>query len=182
MNELQKDQRVERARRYWRSGRPLEAGQTIFESVPVSLRHQWAYNILQLAYARFPHDADVEAVLAFAQSPNRWGFGRNSSHHEAHWIVTNVNDHGPELIRCLAAQVGKIVYTAQQYPAPFDHSAGWSLAVVLKQLITEIGDKEFEALSWNTLTNKQFILLENPVFCHPGCPVCLVNGLLPYEP
>jgi hypothetical protein len=143
-------------------------------------RNLWTYKILKIAYLHFPADPKIENVLEFARSPQNWGEGREGRFHEAHRIVDAVNHlTSAPLIFHLATQVGKIVYTAQQYPAPFDHSAGWKIAEILKQIVQQINNSEFEKKAWQTLADEGFIVLEKPIMCHPACPTCAVNGLTP---
>ncbi|MFZ6028557.1 MAG: hypothetical protein ACOYYS_12645 [Chloroflexota bacterium] len=137
-------------------------------------RHVWAYGILKLACSCFPKAEAVETALEFAEYPEKWGYGKDGRAHDAHRIVDAVNPRGDTpIIFQLATQVGKVVYTAQQYPAPFDHGAGWEIAAVLKQIVLSRNDSEFEKLAWATLANRDFISLEKLVACHPGCPICI---------
>ena len=72
---------------------------------------------------------------------------------------------------------GKIVYTAQQFPAPFDHSAGWEIAKYLKEIVLQRNEVECTLKAWSILANPSFIILDKPIMCHPNCPTCLMNGL-----
>src|SRR5512145_1306334 len=117
------------------------AGDLIFETIPVNRRHVWGYEMLKLAYSHVPKDHRVDAVLAFAAHPEKWCTGRESPRsHEAHRIADEVNDYDDSIIFRLATQVGKIVYTAQPYPAPFDHRAGWELVAMLKHIVQQVHD------------------------------------------
>ena len=173
-----KQQILQRARDFWDDGQPYQTGKVIFECIPVDRRHVWAYDILNLAYPYFARDPRVDALLEFARDPLNWGVGQGGRDLEAHRIVCDVNTH-QNLIFCLAAQAGKIVYTAQQYPAPFDHAAGWKIAVALWQIDRKLCDHEFDAQAWSILANQALILLEQPMMCHPACPSCTANGLTP---
>ena len=177
MDKLAKQQVISEAFEYWNAGRLIEAGQTIFESIPVAYRHRWAAEILQVASQRFPKLAEVDAVLEFATTPDKYGRGRESNYSEAHRIVDAVNWRD-SLILKLATQVGKVVYTAQQYPAPYDHNAGWRIVEVLKQIVQQVNDADFAKTAWATLCNEKYIELDKPVMCHPACPVCYTNGLV----
>lgn len=171
MDDKRKRQIIEEASAYWKNDLAFQAGGVIFETIPVHRRHTWAYEILNLAYAHFPKDPRIEAVLEFAEHPQKWD-GDDESTQTAHQIVDEVNRiYGSPIFR-LAVQAGKIVYTAQQYPAPFDHSAGWEIARVLKYITQQLQDPVFEAKAWLALANESFIELEEPVACHPACPTC----------
>jgi len=179
MEKALKQQIIERASVYWKSNQARQTGVVLFETIPVNRRHAWAYEILKLAYSHFPKDPRIDAVLAFAEHPERWGDGRDSRlSREAHRMVDEVNrDYNYPIIFHLATQVGKIVYTAQQYPGLFDHSAGWEIAEVLKQIAQQLDNHEFEVQAWSALANESFIELEEPVMCHPACPTCTMNRL-----
>jgi hypothetical protein len=169
---------IEKARACWDKDQAFLAGGVIFESIPVNRRHIWAYKILELAYSQYPKEAKIETVLEFAKYPEKWGYGKVSRYRQAHMLVDQVNSsYSDPIIFQLAAQVGKIVYTSQQYPAPFDHGAGWEIATILKHIVREIKDNEFEKLAWSVFADADFIVLEEPVMCHPGCPTCIANGL-----
>jgi len=179
MEKALKQQIIERAFADWNSNEARQTGAILFETIPVNRRHVWAYEILKLAYSHFPKDSRIDAVLEFAKHPERWGEGPDSRlSREAHRIVDEVNyRYDYPIIFRLATQVGKIVYTAQQYPAPFDHSAGWEIAQILKQIVQQLDNPEFELQAWSALANESFIELEEPVMCHPSCPTCTMNGL-----
>ena len=180
MNDAFRQQIIQKAWDCWDTNQSFQAGRVIFECIPVNLRHAWSYEILNFAYPHFPRDPKIETVLDFAKHPENWGQGKDGRELEAHCIVRNVNGYGQDdLIFRLAAQVGKIVYTAQQYPAPFDHSAGYKVAEVLKQIVQQVNDQGFGTNAWSTLANEDFILLEEAVMCHPACPTCIANGLTP---
>jgi hypothetical protein len=179
MDAIVRKQIIEKAFAHWTSGQPLDAGRLIFESIPVSRRHSWAYEILKLASTRFPVDARIDAILEFASHPENWGKGRNGRYRDAHRLVDKVNNRfESSLIFQLATQVGKIVYTSQQYPAPFDHSAGWEIANVIWQIVQQLNDPAFKAEAWSKFADEMYLVLEEPVMCHPGCPICRVNGVI----
>jgi len=180
---IARDRIIEKALVYWSGDQAIETGKVIFETIPVNLRHRWAYEILKFAYAYFPNDARIDSVLEFANHPEIWGEGKGGRYMEAHRIVDKVNTRlESSLIFRLATQVGKIVYTAQQFPAPFDHSAGWEIAEILKQIVQQRNDQEFGTVAWSKLVDDKFIALEKPVMCHPVCPICRLNGLTPAYP
>ncbi|MFZ6028181.1 MAG: hypothetical protein ACOYYS_10750 [Chloroflexota bacterium] len=164
MHDELRNQVIEKARAFWDNDQPLQAGAQIFERIPIDRWHVWAYGILKLACSYFPKDAAIETVLEFAEHPEKWGYGREGRTHDAHRIVDTANRRNADpIIFQLATQVGKVVYTAQQYPAPFDHGAGWEIAAVLKQIVQSRNDTEFEKLAWAALANRDFINLEKPV-------------------
>lgn len=178
MKKTHQQQIMREAYQYWITDRPLIAGSLIFESVPVEKRHQWAAEILEFVYLHLPSLLEVDQLLEFAKNPNKWGEGKEGDYHHAHQLVDMVNQRETPLM-ALATQVGKVVYTAQQFPAPFDHSAGAKIATVLKKITQQINTIEFEQEAWKRLCDERFIKLEQLVMCHPACPVCRQNGLVP---
>lgn len=168
MNDSQKKQVIQKAFEFWENGQAFQAGSVIFECVPLDKRHLWAFHILNFAYSIYPRNTDIEAVLEFSEHPEKW----KQHAHEAHKIVDKVNRMG-DLIFDLATQVGKIVYTAQQFPAPFDHNAGWKIAECLKEMVLQKDEVEFTSKAWSVLANPSFIILDKPIMCHSNCPTCL---------
>lgn len=186
MEESLKRQVVHEAQELWNAGHSLEAGKLIFEHIPREHRPAWAAGVLEIARGYFPPSREIEAVLEFAKNPDRWGKGEEGRWREAHRIIDAVNNFPylppepfPQTIVTLAKNVGKVVYNAQGYPAPFDHDAGWEIAETLKQIVQGVNDAEFTARAWATLCCERYIELEAPIMCHPACPVCYVNGLTP---
>jgi hypothetical protein len=177
MDIKRKQKIISDARTFWDNEHLLEAGKLIFESIPVELRHVWAASILEFAYAHFPAVPEIDAILEYARNPDKWSVGKESKYLAARQLVNAVNLHDNSLFE-LATQVGKVVYTAQQYPTPFDHSAGWQIAVALKRLAEQIIDPGLEERAWSILCNQSLLELETPVMCHPGCPLCWQNGLV----
>ena len=166
------------AKQYWVDDQPVEAGRIIFETIPVADRHRWASQILELVLPYFAHSQMVLDVRAFAREPDKWGRGRDSQWQEALQMVRTVGQDTLSAVQQLAYLVGKVVYTAQGYPAPFDHAAGWEIAAALKKVIEMVGEESFAAAAWDTLCDKTFITLETPVMCHPACPLCNQNSLI----
>ncbi len=176
MDDLQRQQIVRKALGLWKNEQPLQAGGIIFECIPVDMRYLWAFDILKFAYSLYPQNIEIDKVLEFAEHPEKWKEGREKLL-EAHRIVDNVN-HSDELILQVATQAGKIIYTSQQFPAPFDHVAGWKIVEYLKEIVRDKKDELLEEKAWEILTNPKYLLLDAPVMCHPNCPSCLNNDLI----
>jgi len=178
MDAALKQQIVQEAREYWDGGQPYQAGRTLFEHIPLESRHTWAYQLLMLARPYFPRDPQVEAILEFTRCPQSWGQGRPDPCDQARRIIHDVDarrSHSP--IFALAAQAGKLSYTAQRYPQPFDHDAGWKLAVPAWHIARKSCDNELAGQLWSALANQGLLLLDLPIMCHPACPTCAANGL-----
>src|SRR5262245_8100389 len=171
------------AEEHWTAGREWEAGKTLFEHIAHADRPRWAAQLLELVSRHIPPAAEIEAVLDLAQHPEHWGEDRR---HAAHVIVDTVNDlqhQFPEplvqQVFALATNAAKVTYNAYGFAAPFDHSAGWEIAVNLKQIVILIQEPAFSAQAWSKLCDAHYITITDPVMCHPGCPSCYVNGLTP---
>jgi hypothetical protein len=164
MDEIWKREIVQKTLELWDAGNALEAGQIIFEHLPRESRPPWAATVLKIAYEQFPPAAAIEAVIEFAEHPDRWGTGAEGRYHEAHQIVDEVNrfpyllpEPFSQTIYTLAKNVGKVVYNAQLYPAPFDHEAGWEIAETLKHIVRGINSDEFAERAWMALCNEKYI-------------------------
>ena len=164
----------------WQTNQAYEASKFIYEHIPRQNRATWAGNILKLAYPHFSPAADIEAVIQFAENANLWSQDRQK---EACSIIDTVNRFPkklptpfPQLIYLLATNVGKVAYNAKHFPAPYDHDAGWQIGENLKQIAQAIASQEFEENAWVQLCNEQFLQLDQPIICHPACPICFYNS------
>lgn len=145
MDEALKSEIIGKAREYWMAGRTQEAGTLIFEHIPVIHRPIWAANVLAVACSDNPTVPEIEAVLDFARNPEQW---RHKTSNEAHgvfnavrWRAINLPSSGQiyDKILSLAEDTAKVTYNAYQYSAPFDHWAGWYIAVNLKHIEEQVG-------------------------------------------
>jgi hypothetical protein len=66
---------IPQAYAHWQSGDLSEAGLILYERVPRKLRPAWAAHILRAASKFVPQTPEIEAVLAFAERPDKWGDG-----------------------------------------------------------------------------------------------------------
>ncbi len=180
MNNKQKQQLIQEAQKLWQTNQAYEASKLIFEYIPREHRATWAGTILKVAYPHFSPDPDIDAIIQFTENANDWSQNRQK---EAMQIVDTVNRFSKrsptpfhQLIYNLAAMVGKITYNAQHLPAPYDHNTGWKIGEILKQIAQGIDSQEFEENAWKQLCNEQFLQLEQPIICHPACPVCFTKS------
>jgi hypothetical protein len=187
MKRVKRRQIVNEARKQWYGGNPAEAGRMIFEYIPRKCRLTWAAGILELVCNYFPSvPHEVAAALDLARNHERWGEGEEGKWKEAHAVVVAAiglslasQDILLTSISTLAMNVGKVVYNARWYPAPFDHSAGWEIAKNLKEIAENVNNPEFMDRAWSTLSNEEYIKLRKPIMCNPNCGVCFANGLSP---
>ncbi len=176
MDDLQKREIIERAKAYWDNNSPLKTGLIIFERIPLEFRPVWAADILAFVYPHLTPMPEVTAALEFASQPDQWPLSRSS---EAHRIFVNISWQQGEFadfysveaqILELAKHMAGITYTARQYPAPFDHHRGWSIVEQLHNITKQIPLDEVKA--WEIVANERYILLDAPISCNPGCPIC----------
>jgi hypothetical protein len=181
MNESQRKHLINEAQELWNANQGLGAGEVIYEHIPRELRSLWAVDILKFVYEYFPPADDIEAVIKFGETPSLWSPDR---YLEAHEIVDVVNrfphqevEPFEQTIYTLAVNVGKVVYNAQHYPAPFDHDAGWQIGKTLKRIEQEIENEGFVERAWKVFCKEQYILLDEPIVCHPACSTCYASSL-----
>ena len=182
MDESMRQKIVWEAQELWRVGRALDAGKLIFERIPIEYLAEWSANILEIALDHFPTSPDIQAVLEFAKHPDAFGKGVDGKWREAHAIIDEVNrlpyllpEPFPQVIFTLATNVGKVVYNAQGYPAPFDYDAGWEIVATLMQIIQGVHDPEFEAKAWSVLCAEKYMKLETPMTNPSFYPEWFIN-------
>lgn len=180
MENQEKQQLIQKAQELWQTNQAYEASRLIYEQIPRHLRAKWAVNILKFAYPHFPPAPDIEEVIQFGENPSLWS---QDNHRDALWIVSTVNRFSrklptpfPQLIYLLAANVGKVTYNAQHYPAPFDHTSGWQIGDNLKLITQALNSQEFEENAWKLFCDEHYLQLTQPIICHPACPVCHYNS------
>ncbi|HEY1014360.1 MAG TPA: hypothetical protein VGE07_16725, partial [Herpetosiphonaceae bacterium] len=158
----------------WACGQATAAGVLLFEHTPRTQRAAWAAAILRVVVPLLPPDPAVAAVLAFASAPDAWGAGAEGNYPAAHHLVATIAcspARTPEAqMRQLAVAVGKVAYTAQQYPAPFDHAAGWEVVGHAWTLSTLLAHPGVERRLWRCAADPAVVTLTAPVRCHPSCP------------
>jgi len=183
VKEVLKHQILQRTRDYWDAGDFLEAGISLFERIPRKHRSTWATNLLKVVYDYSLPSAQIEAVIDFGNNPKQWMDESTDRYREAHAIVEEVNElhfvtEEPlsQAIFTLTKNVGKVIYNAYGYRAPFDHSAGWEIAGDINRVIVLVNDADFSTRVLSVLFDKNYIELEFPIECSNGCPVC--NRLL----
>jgi hypothetical protein len=174
---------LHQAEEHWKAARVWEAGKTLFEHIARADRPRWTAQVLELAYRYIPPAAEIDAVLDLAQHPERWGEDQRRA---AHQIVDAVNDLQQQLpepltqgVFALATNAAKVTYNAYSFAAPFDHSAGWEIVPNIKQIVTLVHEPAFTVQAWSRLCDEHYITITDPIMCHPGCPICYVNGLTP---
>ena len=147
------------ARRLWKDGHALEAGQLIFESLPAETRPRWAARVLRLAVDRTGVQSQaIERAIDIANTPSEWG--------KAHDAFDSLRDKTLELDQqgalspeqtlllehlCLAELVAKVTYSATNPDDEFDEDSGWWIAPCLKHILDFVNDENFSRAAWGAL-------------------------------
>jgi hypothetical protein len=176
MNDEKKNQIIAEARVYWDKGLPFHTGITLFERIPLRYRGRWAAQMLEAAYLHIPPIPEVTAAIEFARTPTMLSEDQGYMAHSVFSALRNLRletsdlDSLSEQIVVLAEHTTGITYTARQYPAPYDHNRGWRIVEEFYVLVKQIPMHEIH--SWSIVANPRYILLDAPVPCNPGCPIC----------
>ena len=159
MNDSDRYLIFEEAKRHWQSGRALDAGRLLFESLEPDARSKLAATILILVTnrtkVRFPA---IVSLLGIANDSTKWT--------EAHRAFSKIREATLELERAqirsrdeeflltqlyLAENVAKVIYNATNPLDPFDEdSASWVIAC-LKCVLDLLHDDAFSSLVLQTL-------------------------------
>jgi hypothetical protein len=153
------DNKAERAAEHWREGRPLEAGELLYQSLPKEVRPTWASKVLKLVVERSDvHFPRIEYLLYIANHPTEWENAhrafdllRDSS---LELLALKSRTHNQQLLLSLlsvAALVAKVTYNATDPSDPFDEDAGCWMAVCLKHVLDVLNDHDFSQSAWLTL-------------------------------
>jgi hypothetical protein len=146
----------QRAREYWESGRPLQAGKMIYENLPKEFRPHWAGNVLDVGRRRFPQVREVDEVYFISCAAPHWERARQAF--EAVRALTLANPAafpGAALLFRLAENTAKVIYNASGGPASYDHNAGWKLVEDLHAMCEFLNDPEFTVEAAKAVLNEQ---------------------------
>jgi hypothetical protein len=168
---------------HWESGDVFQAGVLLYERIPRLLRPQWGAELLEVVSRSIFNAPEIEAVIAFARTPEQWADGLDHKSNAAHNFFDAVRHLTLQIERqekrqpfesvlLLAENVAKVTYNAYRYRAPFDHDAGWWITANLKSIIDTMNNLEFTSVALPALFNEQYVELEAPVRCNPYCGIC----------
>lgn len=154
--------RLRRANEHWLAGRPLEAGEMLFEALPLEVRPKWASGILRLAVQRTGVQfAPIELILQISAHPAEWreaklAFSALRDSTLKLEKIQAINDEEKVLLSLhyLAENVAKVAYNATNPRHPFDKDSGWWVAVCLKNLLEKLRDDDFSQLAWSALCSR----------------------------
>jgi hypothetical protein len=131
------------ARSAWDSGKDLDAGQLIFESLTTDEQVAWAEGVLRACVTRGHSIPEIDQVLALVQDQSAWKAG-----HEAFRAVrklTLIVEASPERVDSalhhlllIAELVAKVAYNATQPIDPFDEDSGWWLAPSVRGFLSTV--------------------------------------------
>lgn len=178
MNSAERSQIIAEASAFWHQDQPVKAGMLIFERIPLHLRPQWSAAILELAYPYIEPLPEIDLVFNFVREPQLWPLDKSR---EAHGVFDAVREFSiargfpSDLIQSvctLAENVAGITYTSRQFNAPFDHNRGWRIAEDIRAINTHLSNSKFVDAAWQSHCSEQYILLDVPVRCNRGCPIC----------
>lgn len=150
----------------WCGGRPLEAGQRIFERLPNEIRPKWASRILRLVIEKAEIRCAVfDQVLRTSDNRAFWANG-----HHVFSIVraetlnldekrrtTGLSDEEDTLacILAIGELVAKVTYNATSPTDEFDEDSGWWIAASLRGFVEHLWkDEEFSKAAWLALCCK----------------------------
>jgi hypothetical protein len=156
------DNHLERAREYWKGGKPLEAGRLLYDNLPVEARPAWAVRILRLVLDRSGLDrSHFGRILYTADHPRQWANG-----HRCFDLIRQETLKCDELRRMgrltkeqelfasllsLAELVAKVTYNAVDPPDEFDEDSGWWIAASLRGFVDRWKNEEFSKAAWSAL-------------------------------
>jgi hypothetical protein len=155
------DGHLKEAAKRWLSGRPLEAGQLLFENLPLALRPKWATRILKevVAYFRIRSEP-IDQLLSIADKPGEW--------RQAHRVFDTLRDAGGSIAESpvdakerdllyyflpLAENVARVLYNATNPDDEFDEDSGWWIASNLRDIVDRFDDAEFSKCAWHALSS-----------------------------
>jgi hypothetical protein len=178
MNSEERLQIIAQANAFWLQAQPVKAGMLIFERIPLDLRPKWAATILELAYVYIEPLPQIDQVFNFVREPQSWPLDKGREAHgvfDAVRIFCQARGFPSDLIESvcgLAENVAGITYTSRQFNAPFDHNRGWRLAQDIKAINAYLSTPTFLDAAWQAHCDEQYIVLDAPVTCNRGCPIC----------
>jgi len=177
MNDEHQSQIIARAKAHWDAGIHALAGSRVFEHIPLTHCPIWAANLLQAVYQHIPPVPEVTAVLEFGWLPEQWPRFRAREAHEIFDAVRRINNMADvetvqHQIFDLAEDAAGVIYTARQYPAPFDYERGWRIVERYYRVVQRLSLDMSQA--WDIVADKRYILqdLDASFRCTIGCPLC----------
>jgi hypothetical protein len=157
-----------RAEEYWCAGRTPQAGNLLYDALPVKDRPAWAARVLRLILERSGLEAsDFLEVLRIADDPAQWGNARQaianlnaaSSRFRSSYADRKLSKGElPDVqerngLFALSEAVAMIAYNASNPRDPFDKRLGHSVASYLKTSTERWNDKEFSRKAWAALAS-----------------------------
>src|SRR5262245_20950773 len=155
-----KQKYIDEAYLHWKSGQPLEAGRILYEHIEVKHRPSWAGEILELCKDLISSVSEIDAVHKIAQDQNRWQEAHGAFRAVRTLTLQAEKSKNKDAIYAgmlyLAENAAKVTYNASGEDAPFDHDVGWWLVSNLRFIVDQIGNPEFEARAWDTVSCQKY--------------------------
>ena len=137
-----------RAYQLWNDNNAIEAGKIIYESISQNKRPFWASTILSFCIEKTRTRAEFVNVINTAKNPNKWKDAHEIFQSVRKLTLRDEEDGCPDDVFSgelhLAENTAKVTYNAGNFPAPFDHNAGWWIIKNLKFIVDKVDEKEFE--------------------------------------
>ncbi|MBY0522733.1 MAG: hypothetical protein K2R98_05020 [Gemmataceae bacterium] len=157
----------------WSAGNTSQAGQLIYEFIPICKRPAWAADILDLCRQVWPKIIQVDAVWEIARNSERW-----SEAHAAFSAVRSLtlvedrtHEHGNIylLLLVIAEFSAKVIFNASGSRCPFDDECGQWLVQGLRDMADQVSAVDFRWAALRLLS--QWALNAHCSFQHPFCRV-----------
>lgn len=134
----------------WSNGKPLVAGQLLFEDMERENVPEWCFAVLTLATKWIQPTNPVKRLLALRSSRWRWRKSRCLFHvirdQTLQLEATTEQTVGQRLtlsLCYLAENVAKTVFNSLDTEDAFDEDSGWWIVVCLRHCVDCVGKQEF---------------------------------------
>ena len=175
MEEKKREVLILSVRKLWDSNDKVKAIDMLYETIPVEIRSEWLSRIIIQLQRLIPESEPITEVIELADKTQDWQVVR------PHPILYRVRDVGVEQDDLVSKHVhlatyylGKQIVNVKGFHAPFDHTD----LFLVPQLLDEIdrltdSDGAFLESIWVKISNAEFIQLDEPTMCNPGCVLCI---------
>lgn len=172
MEEKKRDALILSVRELWDSNERVRAIDTLYEAIPIEMRSEWLSRIIVQLQTLIPESEPITEVL---------GLARETRVISPHPILYRVRDAGWKQDNLISRHVhiatyylGKQIVNVKGFHAAFDHTDLFLVPELLDE-IDRLTDSAgaFLEIVWGTISNAEFIQLDEPTMCNPGCVLCV---------
>ena len=152
---------LEKAKKYWDEGKPIDAGRLIFEALPNSSRPLWAAQILKIVSEKSNIQNDmINRLIKMASNQSEWINAKKifSVIRQTALDLDKKRESGlskdQEIlgwVLSLAELVAKVTYNAINPFDEFDEDSGWWIASNLNGFCKCLADEDFTKKAWTIL-------------------------------